>query len=124
MDYSALLWATVFGWLLFGTLPDVSTWVGAPMIVASGLYIVWREHRRRRQETLRALRHLDQQPLAPQVHLRPLRREQAEDEADRDVGHRHRIEVQHVPAPASAVRAPGRTTTTPRMNRNAAGEPR
>ena len=52
--YSALLWATMFGWLLFGTLPGVSTWVGAPVIVASGLYIVWREHRRRRQETLAA----------------------------------------------------------------------
>jgi len=44
----------MFGWLLFGTLPGVSTWVGAPVIVASGLYIVWREHRRRRQETLAA----------------------------------------------------------------------
>jgi drug/metabolite transporter (DMT)-like permease len=51
MDYTALLWATVFGFAVFGTLPVASTWLGAPVIVASGLYIVWREHRRRRRET-------------------------------------------------------------------------
>ncbi len=45
MDYSGLIWATAYGWALFGVLPDTMTWVGAPLIVASGLYIVWREHR-------------------------------------------------------------------------------
>ena len=50
MDYTALIWATLFGWLVFGTLPVASTWVGAPLIVASGLVIVWREHVRRRRE--------------------------------------------------------------------------
>ena len=55
MDYTALLWATLFGWLVFATLPVASTWVGAPVIVASGLYIVWREHVRRRHETERAI---------------------------------------------------------------------
>jgi drug/metabolite transporter (DMT)-like permease len=54
-DYSALLWATAFGWWLFGTLPGRSTWLGAPVIVASGLAIVWREHVRRREETRAAL---------------------------------------------------------------------
>ena len=47
MDYSSLLWATLFGWLVFDVLPASATWLGAPVIVASGLYIVWREHRRR-----------------------------------------------------------------------------
>ena len=51
MDYTSLIWATAFGWLLFGTLPAPLTWLGAPIIVASGLYIVWREHRLRRAET-------------------------------------------------------------------------
>lgn len=45
MDYSGLIWATLFGWLLFGVLPIAATWAGAPLIIASGLYIVWREHR-------------------------------------------------------------------------------
>jgi drug/metabolite transporter (DMT)-like permease len=43
MDYSSLLWATLFGWLIFGTLPAAALWIGAPVIVASGLYILWRE---------------------------------------------------------------------------------
>ncbi len=55
MDYTALLWATLFGALVFGTLPVASTWIGAPVIVASGLYIVWREHVRRRAETERVI---------------------------------------------------------------------
>jgi len=46
MDYSGLIWATLFGWLIFGVLPGGWTFVGAPIIVASGLYIVWRERRR------------------------------------------------------------------------------
>jgi len=54
MDYSSLLWATMLGWLLFGTLPAAATWIGAPLIIASGLVIVWREAVRRRQETLAA----------------------------------------------------------------------
>lgn len=45
MDYSGLIWATLYGWALFGVLPTPMTWVGAPIIIASGLYIVWREHR-------------------------------------------------------------------------------
>ena len=55
MDYSALLWATVFGWLVFARWPADTTWAGAPVIVASGLVIVWREHRRRREETRQAV---------------------------------------------------------------------
>ena len=45
MDYSGLFWATLYGWLLFGMLPPASTWLGAPLIVAAGLVIAWREHR-------------------------------------------------------------------------------
>ena len=46
MDYSALLWSIACGWFFFGTLPADTTWIGAPLIVASGLFIAWREHRR------------------------------------------------------------------------------
>ncbi|MBT2134259.1 DMT family transporter [Croceibacterium sp. LX-88] len=45
MDYSALFWATLYGWLLFDMLPPASTWFGAPLIVTAGLIIAWREHR-------------------------------------------------------------------------------
>jgi drug/metabolite transporter (DMT)-like permease len=45
MDYIALLWSTVFGWLVWQHLPTPYTWLGAPIIIVSGLYIAWREHR-------------------------------------------------------------------------------
>ena len=45
MDYSSLFWATLLGWLLFGTLPVAATWIGAALVIAGGLYIVWRERR-------------------------------------------------------------------------------
>lgn len=44
MDYSSLLWSIACGWWFFGTLPAPSTWLGAPLIIASGLFIAWREH--------------------------------------------------------------------------------
>jgi drug/metabolite transporter (DMT)-like permease len=54
MDYSGLIWATLYGWLLFSVLPTSMTWVGAPIIIASGLYIVLREHRLRLSNILAA----------------------------------------------------------------------
>lgn len=55
MDYTALIWATIFGYALFGVLPGWSTWVGAPFVIGSGLYIVWRERVRARAQTDRLL---------------------------------------------------------------------
>ncbi len=46
MDYSTLIWATGFGWLVWNHLPGLATWLGAPLIVGAGLLIVWRERRR------------------------------------------------------------------------------
>ena len=47
MDYSGLLWATVLGWLIFHQLPSHWTWLGAPIVIAAGLVILWREQRLR-----------------------------------------------------------------------------
>ena len=44
-SYSSLIWATLFGLIVFGTLPDQWTLLGAALIVASGLYIFYRESR-------------------------------------------------------------------------------
>ncbi|WP_454797088.1 DMT family transporter [Novosphingobium lindaniclasticum] len=44
MDYTALIWATAYGYTIFGDLPPASTWLGAPLIIAAGLIITWREH--------------------------------------------------------------------------------
>nr|WP_309568129.1 DMT family transporter [Psychromarinibacter sediminicola] len=43
MQYTMLLWGTFYGWLLFSQFPDGWTWVGAALIVASGLYTLHRE---------------------------------------------------------------------------------
>jgi drug/metabolite transporter (DMT)-like permease len=43
--YTALVWALLLGWLMFGTLPDTLTWLGAGLVVASGLFALWRERR-------------------------------------------------------------------------------
>lgn len=44
-DYTQLLWAVLLGWLLWGTKAPPTTWAGAAVIVASGLYTGYREHR-------------------------------------------------------------------------------
>lgn len=46
MQYSQILWATAYGFLFFGELPDWNTGLGAAVIVLSGLYIVLRESRK------------------------------------------------------------------------------
>jgi len=45
MDYVSLIFATLYGWLIWDRWPGPSTWLGAPVIIGSGLYIAWREHR-------------------------------------------------------------------------------
>jgi drug/metabolite transporter (DMT)-like permease len=42
-DYAQLLWAVLLGWLLFATRPAPTTWIGAAIIVGSGLYTLHRE---------------------------------------------------------------------------------
>ena len=44
-DYTQLLWAVLLGWLLWDTHPATTTWLGAAIIVASGLYTLYREHK-------------------------------------------------------------------------------
>ena len=46
-DYLQILGALILGWLLLAEVPAVSTLAGAALIVASGLYIAWRERLKR-----------------------------------------------------------------------------
>ena len=48
VDYMRLLWAAVIGYLAFGEIPDVWTWVGGTIIFASTIYIAYREATLRR----------------------------------------------------------------------------
>lgn len=43
MQYSQILWAAAYGFFFFDETPDLMTWVGAGIIISSGLYIVIRE---------------------------------------------------------------------------------
>ncbi len=43
MDYTALLWATYYGFTVFDRAPPATLWLGAPLIIGAGLLIAWRE---------------------------------------------------------------------------------
>ncbi|RZA18679.1 MAG: DMT family transporter [Lysobacteraceae bacterium] len=43
LEYTALVWGVALDLALWGVLPDSITWVGAAIIIASGLYLIRRE---------------------------------------------------------------------------------
>lgn len=45
LEYTALIWATLFGFFLFSEVPDSWTIAGSLVIVASGIYLVYRERK-------------------------------------------------------------------------------
>ena len=49
-DYSSLLWATLYGYLLWSDLPGAAVLTGAAIIIGSNLYILHRETRAARRE--------------------------------------------------------------------------
>jgi drug/metabolite transporter (DMT)-like permease len=54
MDYTSLIWATLFGYYLFDRLPPATLAIGAPLIIASGLLVAWRERVISKQKTAAA----------------------------------------------------------------------
>jgi drug/metabolite transporter (DMT)-like permease len=44
-SYSSLVWAALFGFVIWGDFPDLWTWAGAAFIIGSGLYIFYGEHK-------------------------------------------------------------------------------
>ena len=42
-DYTSMLWALVLGYLAFGELPTALGFLGGAIIVAAGLFVIWRE---------------------------------------------------------------------------------
>jgi len=44
-DFLKLVWASLFGLMLFSEIPDVWTWVGGIVIFSSSVYVAYRERR-------------------------------------------------------------------------------
>lgn len=42
-DYTGMIWATALGWLFWNEIPDSAAFLGAAIIIASGIFILWRE---------------------------------------------------------------------------------
>ena len=49
IDYTHMIWAVIYGYIFWGHLPGTMTWVGTAIIVGSGLFIIFREHRIQRR---------------------------------------------------------------------------
>ena len=51
-QYSMIVWAVIFGFIVFGDVPSWATIVGATIIIGAGLYIFLREHQLGRGEAM------------------------------------------------------------------------
>ncbi len=51
IDFTRLVWTSIFGYLAFGEVPEVWIWVGGSVIFVSAAYITYREQRLQRLET-------------------------------------------------------------------------
>lgn len=74
MQYSQILWATVYGFLLFGERLDLATMIGAGIIIASGVYIVFRESRLGAESTTPVLRTRSRGGTAVSFRIGPILR--------------------------------------------------
>lgn len=61
LDFTKLIWAALIGYLFFGQVPDLWTWIGGTVIFASATYISYREH----QISRRAARDAEAAGTAP-----------------------------------------------------------
>lgn len=46
VEYSALIWAFLFGYLFWAEVPSISVYFGAALITTAGLLVAWNERRR------------------------------------------------------------------------------
>src|SRR3979490_1854053 len=51
-QYSMIIWAVMFGYCVFGDVPEVATILGAAIIIGAGIYIFMRERALGREETM------------------------------------------------------------------------
>src|SRR5712692_70263 len=51
-QYSMIVWAVMFGYVVFGDVPSLATIIGAAIIIGAGIYIFMRERALGREETV------------------------------------------------------------------------
>ena len=44
-EYSAMIWAVLYGLLIFSDFPDAYTWAGAAIVITAGILMIWRDQR-------------------------------------------------------------------------------
>src|SRR5690606_30416908 len=42
-DYSTMIWAMLFGYYVFSEVPTAAVYIGSAIVVAAGLFVIWRE---------------------------------------------------------------------------------
>jgi len=42
-EYTAMIWGVLYGWIFWRDWPDATAWTGIAIIVAAGLYVLYRE---------------------------------------------------------------------------------
>jgi drug/metabolite transporter (DMT)-like permease len=47
LDYARLLYATLWGFLFFGTFPNAMTWTGAGIVITASVFMIYREARKK-----------------------------------------------------------------------------
>ncbi|MEH6494977.1 MAG: DMT family transporter [Pseudomonas marincola] len=47
-EYTGLIWAVLLGIIFYDEIPGLNVWVGTSLIAASGLYMVYRENKKKR----------------------------------------------------------------------------
>lgn len=45
-NYSGIIWATLFGWMIWNDWPALSIWIGGGIVIASNIFMVWRESKK------------------------------------------------------------------------------
>ena len=53
-DYMSMIWAVALGWYLFAEVPNFWVMMGAAIVIASGLFIIWRERQLQRPTVVEA----------------------------------------------------------------------
>lgn len=74
MQYSQIIWATILGYVFFGETLDSGTVLGASVIIASGLYIVFREAKKGISANTPVLRNRSRASSAASFRISPLLR--------------------------------------------------